>query len=132
MASHFFLLCTLYKISTFPRSFQICLVLVSKLESEKKTETKLFSLLGLTNYPLLFDVRISGLEGTTFSSSGAFGWLDGNLQATGVYPWHFFVFLANRLLNFWQDSRTHRSCNTLKNKINISITTHLSTMKKCQ
>ena len=117
---------------TFPSTF---VTLFSKLECKQQTETRLFQIgiqSGLTNYPLLFDIRVSGLEGTTFSSSGAFGWLDGNLQATGVYPWHFFVFLANRLLNFWQDSRTHRSCNTLKNKINISITTHLSTMKKCQ
>ena len=110
---------------TFPSTF---VTLFSKLECKQQTETRLFQIgiqSGLTNYPLLFDIRVSGLEGTTFSSSGAFGWLDGNLQATGVYPWHFFVLLSDRLLNFWQDSRTHRSCNALKNKRNISIITHL-------
>jgi hypothetical protein len=52
-----------------------------------------------TNYPLLFDVWISGLESAAFRASGALGSLDGKLEATCIHPRHLLVLLPDGLLN---------------------------------
>lgn len=87
--------------------------LISILKEKLVISILRYGFFSFTNYPLLLDIRIPCLKGTTLKCSRGspwtFGWFDSDLQATGIDPGHFFIFLPDWFLNFWQNSGGHGS-----------------------